>query len=178
MSEINSRTIKKIGILSDSHAKVEYTKEVVSKIVGLGCECIIHAGDICRLENLEILKNSGLKTFMVYGNNDANLKVFENEYELKNEPYYFKIDDVRFKLMHLPFYMNGDVDVLVYGHTHIYEAKKYGKTLFLNPGEVCAREKPRIEFLTLEISDKFIVNRFYRDLQEKDFINEILEFER
>lgn len=178
MSAVDSRTIQKIGILSDSHAKISYTQEVVDCIKSLGCGYIIHAGDISKFENLEILQKSGLKTVMVYGNNDMPLVEFGEAFGLKKEPYYFKIDDVTFKLMHLPFYLSGDSDVIIYGHTHMFEAKKIGKTLFLNPGEVCAREKSRIEFLTLEIGQKFIVERFYRNIHERDFVREVLEFER
>lgn len=178
MSKTNSRPNKKIGILSDSHSKIEYTKLVVEQIKSLGCEYIIHAGDICKYENLEILKNSGLKTVMVYGNNDFNLVSFGEEFNIKQEPYYFKIDDIKFKLMHLPFYLSPDSDVIIYGHTHIYEAKKMGSTLFLNSGEVCARQKPLIEFLTLEIGKKFIVERFYKEVNSLGFTKEILEFER
>ena len=56
--------------------------------------------------------------------------------------------------MHLPYHLIPDVDIVIFGHTHIFEKKDYkNKTLFINPGEVCAREKPLIECVKLEIKE-------------------------
>ena len=173
------RTNKKIMIMSDSHSRVDLTQEAVDFAVSQNCEYIIHAGDICKEENLKILKNSKLKTILVYGNNDYNLLQFGEIYKINKEPYYFKLFGLTFKLMHLPFYLNGDTDVVIYGHTHIFEAAMYGKTLVLNPGEICAREKPLSEFLILEIlENKFVVERYFKNIHTNEIKKEILEFER
>lgn len=141
----------KIGVLSDSHFKVEYTKEVIDLLKENGAEYLIHAGDLCLEENLKLLEESGLIYVSVFGNNDMSLISVSNKYNIKQEPYPFKIKDTTFKLMHLPFYMTGDCDVVIFGHTHIFESEYKNNTLFLNPGEVCAREKPLVECVLLEI---------------------------
>lgn len=170
---------KKIGILSDSHLATDLTKDAITKIVELGCEYVIHAGDICSLQNLKILKESGLKTIIVYGNNDSKLVQFGDEFNIKIEPHYFKIDDSTFKLMHLPFYFTSDCDILIYGHTHIFEAKKFGKTLYINPGEICGRETSKSEFVILRIEkNKFILERFYKKIGDIEYKIEKMEFER
>ena len=55
----------KIGILSDSHHKNEYLKRVYRVFKKENCEYLIHAGDICSKDGLDILKNSNLKYIAV-----------------------------------------------------------------------------------------------------------------
>ncbi len=144
----------KIGILSDSHKKIDLMAEAIEYLKTLRCEILIHAGDLEIVENLELLKNSGLIYTSVFGNNDFNLVGYQNDYKIHKEPYYFKIKENSFKLMHLPFYMNNDTNIIIYGHTHTFESKYENSTLIINPGEVCARNKPLSECATLEISEK------------------------
>ena len=84
-----------------------------------------------------------------------------------------------FKLMHLPYHLTPDSDVIIFGHTHIFECDYKNKTLFLNPGEVCAREKPLIECLQLEIKEnEYIITRFFKNINEKLFQKEEYKYER
>lgn len=153
----------KIGILSDTHSKVKKAKRALDTLVEDGAEFIIHAGDIVELEVLEMLKNSGLKYVAVYGNNDAHLAQYHSSYNLVQEPYYFRFGPTKFKLMHLPFYLSPDADVVVFGHTHIFESDFKGDTLYLNPGEACARNKPLSEWAMLDIQDDiFLVTHYTR----------------
>lgn len=151
----------KIGVLSDSHAKVDLAEFCIKKLKKEGAEFLIHAGDIVKEDTLKLLKKSSLPYKAVLGNNDSNLVSLVDKYELFSEPYYFKINGLHVKLMHHPFYFKPDVDLIVYGHTHYYEAKLVKKTLFLNSGEVCARKKNLCECALLEVNkSKWIVNRF------------------
>lgn len=179
MFEDHFRTDKKIMIMSDSHSRVDLTQNAINFAVSQKCEYIIHAGDICKEENLKIIHNSGLKYIIVYGNNDFNLMQFGDIYDIKQEPYHFKLFGLNFKLMHLPFYLNGDADVIIYGHTHVFEASIYSNTLIINPGEVCAREKPLSEFLILNISkNRFVVEKYSTNIHTNEFKKEIMEFKK
>jgi hypothetical protein len=128
---------------------------------------------------LRELQKSGLAFTAVFGNNDKHLRRVQDEFGLVYEPAYFELGGLRFKLMHIPMYLNPDADVVIFGHTH----KKYinftGKTLFLNPGEACARNKDLSECLTLEITDKkFIVTYYYRKIKTDVWNTHETEFER
>ncbi len=102
-----------------------------------------------------------------------------SKYKIEQEPYYFKIKETSFKLMHLPYYMTGDCDVVISGHTHIFETEYNNGTLFVNPGEVCAREKPKIECVLLEINDnEYIINYYSRNINEKEFVKKEIKYER
>ncbi|MFA9372626.1 MAG: YfcE family phosphodiesterase [Poseidonibacter sp.] len=169
----------KIGILSDSHFKSDYTKDVIDFLKDKGSEYLIHAGDLCTEENLKLLEESELKYVSVFGNNDSNLLSLVNKYNIRQEPYYFKIKDIKFKLMHMPFYLNGDSDIIIFGHTHIFESDYKNKTLFINPGEVCAREKPRIECVFLEINEnEYIISYYFKDINKNFYEKEEYKYER
>lgn len=169
----------KIGVLSDSHLKSDYTKDVIDFLKSEGCEYLIHAGDLCIEKNLELLEKSDLKYIAVFGNNDRNLFELSSSYNIKQEPYYFKIKDIKFKLMHLPYYLTSDADVVIFGHTHVFENDYKNNTLFVNPGEVCAREKPLIECVQLEIKEnEYIIRRYFKKINENLFQKEEYNYER
>lgn len=169
----------KVGILSDSHHKVDYTKEVIEFLKSKDAQYLIHAGDLCTEDNLKLLEESNLVYVSVFGNNDMSLIPLQNKYTIKQEPYHFKIKDTTFKLMHMPYYINGDSDVVIFGHTHIFESEYKEGTLFLNPGEVCAREKPKVECVLLEINEnEYIIKYYSRDISENKFLEEEIRYER
>jgi uncharacterized protein len=169
----------KIGILSDSHHKSDYTKDVIDFLKDEDCEYLVHAGDLCIEKNLQLLEDSKLKYVAVFGNNDRNLLQLSSKYNIKTEPYYFKIDDIKFKLMHLPYYLTPDSDIVIFGHTHTFECDYKNKTLFINPGEICAREKPLIECVKLEIKEnEYIITRYFKNINDINFIKEEKKYER
>ena len=169
----------KIGILSDSHLKSDYTKEVIDFLKEIKSDYLVHAGDLCIEKNLLLLEESELKYIAVFGNNDRYLLDLTSTYNIKQEPYYFKIKDTTFKLMHLPYYLTPDSDVVIFGHTHIFECDYKNNTLYINPGEVCAREKPLIECVQLEIKEnEYIISRYFKNINEINFTKEEKKYER
>ena len=162
----------KIGIISDTHTKVKKASRAINILIQDGAEFIIHAGDVVEVETLELLKNCGLRYVVVYGNNDAHLARYHNDYNLVQEPYLFKLADTKFKLMHLPFYMSPDADVIIFGHTHSFDSDYKGNTLFLNSGEVCARNKPSSEWAMLEVNSCEFLVTHYTKVNKKDEIKQ------
>lgn len=162
----------KIGIISDTHSKVKKAKKALDMLVSDGAEFIVHAGDIVELETLELLRDCGLKYVAVYGNNDAHLAQYHKDFNLVQEPYLFKIAQTKFKLMHLPFYMSPDADVVIFGHTHTFDSDFKGNTLFLNSGEVCARSKPVSEWAMLEVKRSEFLVTHYTKANSSDNINQ------
>jgi uncharacterized protein len=160
----------KIGIISDTHSKVKKASRAVDMLIKNGAEYIIHAGDIGKYDTLQLLKDSGQKYVAVYGNNDAHLIEYHNSFNLVQEPHYFELEDLKIKLMHLPFYMSPDSEVVIFGHTHEFSCEFINGTLFLNPGESCARNKPVSECALLEVTkDNFFVTYYTRE-KKADFV--------
>ncbi|QFR48335.1 metallophosphoesterase family protein [Sulfurimonas lithotrophica] len=169
----------KIGVISDTHSKVGKAKKVIEFLLREGAEFFIHAGDIVEVEVLDLLEQSGKKYVAVYGNNDAHLAEYHNKYNLVQEPNYFKLSNLKFKLMHLPFYMTPDADVVISGHTHTFHSEYKGDTLFLNPGEVCARSKPISECAMLDVKEhNLIVTHFTRESKTEEFIPKVINYAR
>ncbi len=169
----------KIGILSDTHSKVGRAKKVIDLLVKNGAEYLIHAGDICEVEVLEYIAEKKLSYIAVYGNNDAHMVQHHRSFNLVQEPHLFRIGQHTFKLMHLPYYMNPDADIVVFGHTHTFECDYKNGTLFLNPGEACARNKPVSECLMLHITNEsYKVTSYTRALKTKEWKEQHMSFER
>lgn len=166
----------KIAILSDSHHKTILTSQAIEMLKSKGAQYLIHAGDLEIQENLDILKNSGLPYVSVFGNNDYNLIQYSNNYNINQEPYYFKIKDTTFKLMHIPNYLTPDSDVVIFGHTHNFHQEYKNNTLFVNPGEVCARNKNLTQCVLLGIKeDKYTIE--YNDKKPESTIWETKIYE-
>ena len=156
----------KLGILSDSHTKTTLHQEAVSHLLKMGAEYLIHAGDIMLEEHLQLLEDAPVPYVCVYGNNDTSLIPLYGQYKIYREPHYFTIDNVKIKLMHMPYYMNADTDIVISGHTHMFDCSLNQDTLFINPGEVCAREKPLIECAIVEIKErKYQVTHYFKEPQ-------------
>ena len=169
----------KIGVISDTHKKVKKARKAIDMLIENGAEFIVHAGDIVEAEILDLLENCGKRYVAVYGNNDSHLISLHKQYNLVQEPYYFKLADTKFKLMHLPFFMTPDTEVVLYGHTHIFESEFINGTLFLNPGEVCARNYPVSSCVMLEVTpSKLHVTRYTRQKKIKGFESENFSYKR
>jgi len=170
----------KVGILSDTHSKVGRAKKVIDLLVENGAQYLVHAGDICEVEVLEYMAEKSLPYIAVYGNNDAHMVQHHRSFNLVQEPHLFKINEHKFKLMHLPYYLSpDDADIVIFGHTHTFECDYKSDTLFVNPGEACARNKPISECLLLEITDEtYSVKAFSRELKTKIWKTQNINFER
>ncbi|HIO70726.1 MAG TPA: metallophosphoesterase [Campylobacterales bacterium] len=169
----------KVGVIADTHKKLGRAKKAVDFLIKNGAEYIIHAGDIVRFELLDYLESKKIVYIAVYGNNDRKLLKFHNDFNLVQEPHYFKIGDTTFKLMHHPYYMTPDSDVVIYGHTHIRHVQFEKGTLYLNPGEVIARNMPFSQMALLDIeTDRYIVKMFERELGTEDWEEREYRFNR
>ena len=155
----------KLGILSDSHTKTALHQEAIRHLLAQGAEYLIHAGDIMLEEHLQMLEDAPVPYICVYGNNDTSLISLYGQYNMYREPHYFTINHLKLKLMHLPYYMNADADIVISGHTHIFDCSLKGETLFINSGEVCAREKPLTECAIVEVSydKKYAVTHYFKE---------------
>lgn len=169
----------KIGILSDTHSKIGRAKKVIDTLIDAGAEYLIHAGDICEVDVLQYMKETKLPYIAVYGNNDAHMVPHHRSYNLVQEPHIFKIGSHSFKLMHLPYYMSPDADFVIFGHTHTFECDYKNSTLFINPGEACARNKPISECVILDIQDdSYSVEAYSRPIKTKTWQKKCLRFEK
>ncbi|RLD11211.1 MAG: YfcE family phosphodiesterase [Chlamydiae bacterium] len=136
----------KIGVMSDSHDRMTMIRSAVAVFKEYGVEMIIHAGDFISPITFEYMKDIDVPFIGVFGNNDGEKfflkKRYKNIGELHERCFKGKIDELKFIVLHEndlvdSLAKSGDYDVVVYGHTHEIDVRKIGKTLIINPGEVC-----------------------------------------
>lgn len=162
----------KVGVISDSHHRSDVARSAINFLKDYGANLLIHAGDIVEHVTLKDLKKSNLAYFAVLGNNDKNLARFTKEFNLFKEPYEFIFNEFKFKLAHYPYYLKGDADIFIYGHTHVFSVTQCNNSLYLNPGEICARKKPKFESVLLEC-DKQNATNFFKIHKFESNINKI-----
>jgi len=167
----------KIGLLSDTHHRTDLHTQAIDNLLAQGVEYILHAGDIHSQEHLQMLKDTNLPFVVVFGNNDYHLLPLSASYPIYQEPYYFKIENTKVKMMHMPLYMSADADIIISGHTHISSIEMVNGKLFINPGEVCAREKNLTEHATIEVVDgKWRVDRYFKEPDVREWSVERVDY--
>ncbi len=134
----------KIGVISDTHDRMEYIKFFVEEFRKHGVEVVLHAGDI--VSPFAARAFSPFKFTAVYGNNCGE-KLFLRDVirefgDIRPGPIDLEIGGKRFFLMHEPYALeaaasSGLYDYVIYGHTHRLERKRVENTWILNPGEAC-----------------------------------------
>ncbi len=133
----------KIGVISDTHltGHDDKLKNIIVQHFH-DVDIVLHAGDLVDLRVLDIFNGKDVRA--VCGNMD--------DYRVKEklpEQLIFDLKGFKFGMMHgwgSPSNIEekilaklGDVDCVVYGHTHKPANHKKGKVLFFNPGSAVNR---------------------------------------
>jgi putative phosphoesterase len=138
-----------IGIISDTHDNLIKIKEAVNKLNELNVELVLHAGDFVSPFTIKEFQKLKSRMITVFGNNDGdkNLltqKLIQINAIVNNYFAALNLDGLKAFLMHgsderaiNDIIKTNLFDLLIRGHTHKKEVKKEGKTLIINPGEVC-----------------------------------------
>ena len=130
----------KIGIISDTHGLLR--QEVINALGD--CEAILHGGDFDTEKILEALKQIA-PVYAVRGNNDDWVEESVSSEQLRSLPETLSIElyGVRFFMIHDRKMIpkdTSDFDIIIYGHSHMYEEKYAGQQLWLNPGS-CGQKR-------------------------------------
>ena len=145
-----------IGIISDTHDHLPNVDKAVNKLISLNAELILHAGDYCSPFVIPHFKLFKGRFIGVFGNNDGDHEVLEKrfaEFDLDIRGMFAetKADNMRVALLHggepggppgpselLKSLIETDCyDAIIHGHVHDAKTYRKGKTLIINPGEVC-----------------------------------------
>lgn len=171
----------RLGLISDTHRRTKRAKRIIELFVAANVDMIIHAGDIVDDEVLKEIADTQIPYLAVFGNNDRHLCDLQNMYQLVYEPHLFTLPDnlATVKLMHIPLYLAPQQELIIFGHTHKKYVNFTGKTLFINPGEACARNKDISECMILDVTQElFRVEYLYRKIKSDVWNRSISEFNR
>jgi putative phosphoesterase len=148
-----------LGIISDTHDNLLSVKKAVEVFNGVGCDLIIHCGDvICPLTmepfkgmNIKFVKGNcdgeveGLKQKAVEINAEFFEDIYEFEYEGKKFLAYHGSDQIKLKKL----IESKKYDYVLTGHTHKKTDLKVGPTRVINPGA----HYPTVQEKTVAILD-------------------------
>ena len=134
----------RIGIMSDTHDNLPAIRKAVEFLNARPVDLAIHAGDYVAPFVANELKNLKAPLKGVFGNNDGERKGLYEALGIYDEILEVDADGMRIAVTHgtderivRALARSRLYDVVVVGHTHHYEIREEGRTILVNPGEVC-----------------------------------------
>ena len=136
-----------IGVVSDTHVNPRGARRLPTEVVDLFTRfeagLVLHAGDVNTASVLAQLAIVAPVLAVTGNNDDAELR------ELIPESVQFQVDRFRFAMLHghggqsarseARRRFAGQVDCVVYGHSHIPLIEREGNTILFNPGSATDR---------------------------------------
>ncbi|MCK4424169.1 metallophosphoesterase [Candidatus Bathyarchaeota archaeon] len=138
-----------VGLIADTHDRLQMVDKAIKKLNEMKVELVLHAGDYIAPFVIPRFKELKATLIGVFGNNDGDHELLKKRFselslEMRGNFAELNVDGLKIALLHgheeelLKALVNSEgFDVVVHGHTHKAEVYRKGKTLVVNPGEVC-----------------------------------------
>ena len=135
-----------LGIVSDTHGQIEFTRAAVRMLESFAVEHVIHCGDIGSPDVVGLFQQ--WPTHFVFGNVDTSERVLRRAIEAADQTCQERFGTLDLLGRHIAFLHGDDAtllqetiagglyDLVCYGHTHVAEQHRQGKTLVVNPGAI------------------------------------------
>lgn len=152
----------KLGIIADTHDRLPFIDKAVQKLNREKVELVLHAGDYSAPFVAPRFKPLQAEMIGVFGNNDAEKALLKQNFDaigvqIRGRFAEVKAGGLKIALLHgeeaglLESLINtGAYDVVLHGHTHQAGTSRTGKTLVVNPGEVCGYLSEHATFALLD----------------------------
>ncbi len=154
----------KIGLMSDTHDRIDAVERAIDFFNRAGVEHVLHAGDLVSPFVAPKFAKLKAKLHYVWGNNEGDREFIRAKFgEFGVKPLgnfaALELDGRKIALLHgthedivEALSKSGSFDVVVRGHTHRAEVRE-GKTLLVNPGEVCGYLSGRQTVALLDLAE-------------------------
>jgi putative phosphoesterase len=139
-----------VGLIADTHDRLSMVEKAVKRLNQENVELVLHAGDYVAPFVVPKFNDLKAKLIGVFGNNDGDHELLKRRFsenkglEMRGNFAKITADEVKIALLHgddeellEALVEGGSFDVVVHGHEHKAEISRKGKTLVVNPGEVC-----------------------------------------
>jgi uncharacterized protein len=139
-----------IGAISDTHDNLPQIEKAVKFLNEQKVELVLHAGDYVAGFVIPKLKMLNCKLIGVFGNNDGDHELLKKRFSettnctIHDQFATVTLDHYRIALLHgtdiellNTIVDSGSFEVVIHGHSHNKSIEKRGKTLVINPGELC-----------------------------------------
>ena len=139
----------RVGIISDTHDNLPLVDKAIERLNKEKVELVLHAGDYVAPFTVLRFKQLKAKLIGVFGNNDGDHEYLRKRFadvkraEIRGNFAEVNTDGLKIALLH----DDGELfqslvnvqcyDAVVHGHTHEARVYRKGKTIVINPGEVC-----------------------------------------
>jgi putative phosphoesterase len=139
-----------VGLMADTHDCLPMVEKAIKKFNEERVELVLHAGDYVAPFVIPRFKDLKAKLIGVFGNNDGDRELLKKRFsenaklEIRGNFAEIKVGNAKIALLHgseeelLKALIESETfNIVVHGHTHKAETYRKGKTLVVNPGEVC-----------------------------------------
>jgi len=157
----------RIGVISDTHGHVENTLAAARMLQSLEIDVVLHCGDIGSPQIPRLLAE--WPTHFVFGNCDHDHDQLRSAIEQAGLTCDGRFGGLtlagrRIALVHSDdaklfrrVCTSGEYDLVCYGHTHLAEQHREGKTLILNPGALYRANPHTIATVDLATMEALII---------------------
>jgi putative phosphoesterase len=162
---MNDETHFLLGVVSDTHGQVEFTRQAVRMLASLEVQAVLHCGDIGSVEIIPLF--SAWPTHFVFGNVDFDEANLRSAIRVAGQTCHDRFGSIVLAGRKIAFLhgddssllrectTNGKWDLVCHGHTHVAKQQQVGPTLVLNPGALY-RANPHslavVELPSLEVT--------------------------
>ncbi|MCW4008235.1 MAG: metallophosphoesterase [Candidatus Bathyarchaeota archaeon] len=139
-----------VGVISDTHDNLPMIEKTIRRLNEEKVALVLHAGDYVSPFVIPKFKALNARLIGVFGNNDGDRELLKKRCsetgncEIRGRFAEVNAEGFRIALLHgdetelLNALINcGGFDAVVYGHFHAEVSRVNGRTLVVNPGEVC-----------------------------------------
>lgn len=139
-----------VGIIADTHDNLKMVDKAVGKLNERNVELVLHGGDYVAPFVIPRFKKLKGRLIGVFGNNDGDHELLKKRFsesdrlEMRENFAEIVVNGLKIALLHgneeelLNVLVSSECfDIVVHGHTHRAEVCQKGRTLVVNPGEVC-----------------------------------------
>ena len=162
-----------IGLISDTHDSLPMIEKAINRLNEEKVELVLHAGDYVAPFVIPKFKALNCKLIGVFGNNDGDHELLRKRFSettnctIRGRFAEINVEGFVIALLHgdesellNAVASHGGFDAVVHGHSHANVSMNMGKTLVVNPGEVCGylTGKPTLALLDTNRREAIIVN--------------------
>jgi len=139
-----------VGLIADTHDNLPMVDKAVKKLNEENVGLVLHAGDYVAPFVIPKFKELKAKLIGVFGNNDGDHELLKRRFseqkhlDIRGNFAQVIVDGLKIALLHgedeellKALVESESFDVVVQGHVHKAGFYRKGKTLVVNPGEVC-----------------------------------------
>ncbi len=139
-----------IGAISDTHDNVTQVEKAVEYLNDQKADLVLHAGDYVAGFVIPKFKFLNCKLIGVFGNNDGDHELLKKRFSetgnctIHDRFAKVELEGYRIALLHgeetdllNAIIDSGYFNAVIHGHSHNSSVEKRGKTLAINPGELC-----------------------------------------